>query len=111
MRLVALDASRQGKSQACWTHLFVLALERVVVANNAHGLGAILVRLSHAVRHVAEPSKVLLHIQNVAVDVHALKGGTKLQAAQPPIMTMVTSQRSTTGSLYCTAPRTSSWHT
>ena len=54
-------------------YLFMLTLERVVVANDAAGFGPVLVSCGHTVSQVAQRRKGLLHVQDVAVDVHALQ--------------------------------------
>ncbi len=65
------------KGEGGGRHLFVLALEGIVVANDAAGLGPVLVGCGHAVRKVAQRRERLFHIQDVAVDVHALHACAK----------------------------------
>ena len=54
-------------------HLLMLPLQGVVVADDAAGLRPVLVRGRHPVRQVAQCRKLLLHVQDVAVRVHALQ--------------------------------------
>eukprot|EP00955_Chlamydomonas_euryale_P114576 366286-Chlamydomonas_euryale.AAC.10 len=53
--------------------LFVLALERVVVSDDAAGIGGVLVSQHRAVSQLAQGRKLLLDKEDVGEDVHAVE--------------------------------------
>ncbi len=61
----------------------MLALEGVVVADDAAGFGPVLVGCGHTVSQVAQCRKGLLHVQDVAVNVHPLQKYQQYRGLSP----------------------------
>ena len=71
----------------CGPHLFVHVVEGVVVADDAAGLRPVLVVEGDPVGQVAQRSRLLLDVQDVAVLVDALRPQQRLArvSGEPPV--------------------------